>query len=411
MNNKKQQLKKHKLIATGLFVLMAVIYVFMLILSKYSNQSWINYVKAFSEAAMVGALADWFAVTALFKYPLGIKIPHTNLITNNKNALGANLGNFVSENFLNQATIRPYVKKIDLSKFILKWISNENNFNKLNVEIRNILKNIILKVDDVEISKLISLKGKEIINDLNLQILVSKGLFYILENNEHQRLISLIIPQAKYYVENNREAIYNKVVEKNPILGLIGGKAVTNQLISGIISFLNDIESNDNHKIRNEISSKLYEISEAIKTDENWKLRFNNLKNDFITDEKIQEYAIKLWQNSKLSLIHNFENENSALNQYIEKYLNEIHKNLRDNTKMQAKINLTVQKMIYKLALKNSSEIGNIITKTVKDWDGQQMSEKLELEIGKDLQFIRINGTLVGGIVGLLIYSITLLFT
>lgn len=411
MNNKKQQLKKHKLIATGLFFLMAVIYVFMLILSKYTNQSWINYVKYFSEAAMVGALADWFAVTALFKYPLGIKIPHTNLINNNKNALGANLGNFVSENFLNQETIRPYISKIDLSKFILNWISNEKNFNKFIVEIQIVLKNIILKVDDVEISKLISVKGKEIIDEVNLQVLISKGLFYVLEIREHQRLISLIIPQAKHYVENNKEAIYDKVVEKNPILGLIGGKAVTNQLISGIISFLDDIESNENHKIRNEISSKLYEISETIQTDQNWKVRFENLKNDFITDEKIQEFAIKFWQNSKLSLIDNLENQNSTLNQYIEKYLKEIRENLRDNLIMQAKINQTVQKMIYKLALKNSSEIGNIISKTVHDWDGQELSEKLELEVGKDLQFIRINGTLVGGIVGLLIYSLTQLFT
>lgn len=411
MNNKKQQLKKHKLIATGLFFLMAVIYVFMLFLSKYTNQSWINYVKYFSEAAMVGALADWFAVTALFKYPLGIKIPHTNLINNNKNALGANLGNFVSENFLNQETIRPYISKIDLSKFILNWISNEKNFNKFIVEIQTVLKNIILKVDDVEISKLISVKGKEIIDEVNLQVLISKGLFYVLEIREHQRLISLIIPQAKHYVENNKEAIYDKVVEKNPILGLIGGKAVTNQLISGIISFLDDIESNENHKIRNEISSKLYEISETIQTDQNWKVRFENLKNDFITDEKIQEFAIKFWQNSKLSLIDNLENQNSTLNQYIEKYLKEIRENLRDNLIMQAKINQTVQKMIYKLALKNSSEIGNIISKTVHDWDGQELSEKLELEVGKDLQFIRINGTLVGGIVGLLIYSLTQLFT
>lgn len=411
MNNKKQQLKKHKLIATGLFFLMAVIYVFMLILSKYTNQSWINYVKYFSEAAMVGALADWFAVTALFKYPLGIKIPHTNLINNNKNALGANLGNFVSENFLNQETIRPYISKIDLSKFILNWISNEKNFNKFIVEIQIVLKNIILKVDDVEISKLISVKGKEIIDEVNLQVLISKGLFYVLEIREHQRLISLIIPQAKHYVENNKEAIYDKVVEKNPILGLIGGKAVTNQLISGIISFLDDIESNENHKIRNEISSKLYEISETIQTDQNWKVRFENLKNDFITDEKIQEFAIKFWQNSKLNLINNLENQNSVLNNYIEKYLNQIRENLRDNLIMQTKINQTVQKMIYKLALKNSSEIGNIISKTVHDWDGQELSEKLELEVGKDLQFIRINGTLVGGIVGLLIYSLTQLFT
>lgn len=410
MNIKQQQLKRHKLIATGLFILMALIYVSMLILSKSNHQTWINYVKAFSEAGMVGALADWFAVTALFKYPLGIKIPHTNLINTNKDALGENLGNFVSENFLNQATIRPYVTKIDLSGFVANWISNEKNFNKTTFEIRNVLKSILKKINDKEISHLISSKGKEIINGLNLQELASKGLFYTIENNEHQRLISLIIPQAKNYVENNKEAIYKKVVEKNPILGLIGGKAVTNQLISGIISFLEDIQNNGNHNIRNELTTKLYEICESIKTDENWKIRFENLKNEFITDEKIQDYASKLWLNTKSNLISNLDDENSDLNQYIKKYLNEIRQNLIENENTKAKINKIVQKFIYKLALKNSNEIGKIISKTVKDWDGKEMSDKLELEVGKDLQFIRINGTLVGGIVGLIIYSLSSFF-
>ena len=411
MNIKKQQLKKHKLIATGLFVLMAIVYVLMLLLSKHNHQSWMNYVKAFSEAGMVGALADWFAVTALFKYPLGIKIPHSNLINNNKDALGENLGSFVSDNFLNQATIRPYVTKIDLSGFIVNWISNEKNFNKTTIEIRKVLKSILLKIDDKEVIQIISLKGKDILNDLNLQELVSKGLFYAVENNEHQRLISLIIPQAKHYVENNKEAIYDKVVEKNPILGLIGGKAITNQLISGIISFLDDIQNNGNHNIRNELTTKLYEICESIKTDENWKSRFDNLKEEFITDEKLQDYASKLWENTKSNLVSNLEDENSALNQYIEKYLKEIRQNLVENENTKAKINKTVHKFIYKLALRNSNEIGNIISKTVKDWDGKEMSDKLELEVGKDLQFIRINGTLVGSIVGLLIYSLTVFFT
>ena len=405
--NKQKQLLKHKYIATGLFLIMAVIYVTTIYLQKNDSQNWIGYLKAFSEAGMVGALADWFAVTALFKYPLGIKIPHTNLIKNNKDALGENLGSFVTENFLNKETIRPYISQIDLSKFISNWISNENNLNKIKIEIRNVLKNILAKVDDNEVANLIANKGKEIINDINLQDLASKGLLYAVENNEHQRLISLIIPQAKDYVENNKEAIYKKVVEKNPILGLIGGKAVTNQLIGGIISFFEDIQNNGNHAIRNEITLKLYEICDTLKSNIDWKEKFDQLKNDFITDERIREYASKLWVNSKQSLVLNLDDENSILNQYIEKYLLEIRNNLKYNKETQDKINKTVHTFIYKLALRNSNKVGKIISKTVKNWDGKELSEKLELEVGKDLQFIRINGTLVGGIVGLIIYSLT----
>lgn len=407
MINKKKQLQKNKLIATSLFILMAFLYLFMLYLQQIYNLSWIGYIKSFSEAAMVGALADWFAVTALFKYPLGIKIPHTNLISNNKNALGENLGTFVSENFLNSATIRPYVTKIDLSTFIINWLSKEQNIIQTRKEIQAVLKMIINKIDDQDILKFASKKGKEIINEIDLSEFASKGLLYALENKEQQRLISLLIPPSKYYVENNKEAIYDKVVEKNPILGLIGGKAVTNQLISGILSFLEEIENNENHTIRNEITSKLYEMSTSFKTDVIWKTRFENLKQNIITDDKLKNYILNFWIHTKANLLSNLDDENSILNKYIEKYLKELGLNLEQNEKTQNKINKTIHKFVYKLALKNSKEIGTIISKTVKEWDGKEMSEKLELEVGKDLQFIRINGTLVGGLVGLIIYFLS----
>ena len=379
----------------------------MLLISKNYNSDWIGYVKAFSEAGMVGALADWFAVTALFKYPMGLKIPHTNLITNKKDALGENLGIFVSENFLNQETIRPYVTKIDVSAFVIKWISQEKNEEKLFNEIRSVSKNIIMGLNDETISLAISNKGKELINDVNLPNLISKALFYLIENNEHQRLISLLIPEAKNYVENNKESIYEKVVEKNPILGLIGGRTVTNQLISGIISFLEDIENDGNHILRNELSVKLYSISEAVKTDINIIDKIKSFKSNFITDEKIEEFALKLWINTKSSIIENLDDSNSKLNLFLENYIKEVVSKFKENEILQNKINKSIHKFIYKLALRNSNEIVTIISNTVKNWDGKEMSNKLELEVGKDLQYIRINGTLVGGIVGLVIYTLS----
>lgn len=124
---KKKQLRKYKAFATGLFILMAVIFVVMTILQKNNDSHWIGYVRAFSEAAMVGALADWFAVTALFHYPLGLKIPHTNLIQNSKERIGDNLGNFVVGNFLSPPNIRPYILKLKISVFVGEWLSKNKN--------------------------------------------------------------------------------------------------------------------------------------------------------------------------------------------------------------------------------------------------------------------------------------------
>lgn len=405
--NKKKQLQKHKYIATGLFLLMVLIYIAMLLLSKNSSSAYIGYTKAFAEAGMIGALADWFAVTALFKYPLGIKIPHTNLIYNNKDLLGKNLGLFVTDNFLNQETIRPYITKINFSSMAIKWLNTESGSKKLSNVIKSLFKMALVKLDDNEVIEFINKKAHDAINEINIQELASNGMNYAIENNEHQRLLSLVIPKVKHYVVNNKEVIYKKVVEKNPILGLIGGKAVTNQLISGMLSFLEEIEKNENHNLRNEITIKLLEISEDIKANKKWEDSFNSIKMKFTSDEKFKNNIFKLWKNTKYSLIDNLNDQNYELNKYIEKHLIEFSLNLEHDKKMQEKINKTIHKFIYKLALRNSSEIGTIISKTINEWDGKEMSEKLELEVGKDLQFIRINGTLVGGFVGLIIYAIT----
>ena len=146
-----QNLKKHKAIATGLFLFMAVVYFAMVYLDQHMNAKWIGYVEAFAEAGMVGALADWFAVTALFRYPLGLKIPHTNLIENSQKAIGDNLGHFVTDNFLTPSTIRPYIEKLEVVKYAADWLNKPSNQEGLQEELINFSKKIITDLDDKDI--------------------------------------------------------------------------------------------------------------------------------------------------------------------------------------------------------------------------------------------------------------------
>ena len=176
---KKSQLKKHKMLATGLFILMAVVYVLMMYLLKNNPQKWMEYVRAFSEAGMVGALADWFAVTALFKYPLGIKIPHTNLITNNKDSLGRNLGNFVSTNFLTADTIRPYIDKLSISEYLNDWLSKDKNQQLIHTECSKIIQRIISNLDDESIAEFLATKGFELTSEIRLEKLAATSLLYL----------------------------------------------------------------------------------------------------------------------------------------------------------------------------------------------------------------------------------------
>ena len=187
---KRKQLRKYKAFATGLFVLMAIIFIITTILQKSDDSHWIGYVRAFSEAAMVGALADWFAVTALFHHPLGLKIPHTNLIQNKKEQIGDNLGSFVVGNFLSPQNIRPYILKLKVSHFVGDWLSKNRNQELLIKETSLIVMDILNKLDDKAVVNFISNKAKEMSGDLKINQIVGNGLEYILEKNDHQRLIT-----------------------------------------------------------------------------------------------------------------------------------------------------------------------------------------------------------------------------
>lgn len=406
---KRQELRKHKAIATGLFFLMLVVYFALVYVGTLEGRyaPWMDYVKAFAEAGMVGALADWFAVTALFKYPMGLRIPHTNLIENSKNAIGENLGSFVTDNFLTPQTIRPYIEKLDAATYLSDWLQKSKNSQFLAQELRELLLQILSKLNDADIVALLTQKGKGLLEEIKLETWATQGLLYLIEHEEHDKLLSLLLPQARSYVENNREIIYKKVVEKQPILGLIGGKSVTNQLISGITTFLQDIENNKHHELRVELTTKLLELARDFSSDPSWQEKFNALKKEFISEEKIQHYVHDLWLKLKAETSISLQDTESLLSQYIDRTVLSMASSFNEDHEMQAKINTFIRQYVYKIALKKRHEIGTIISTTVAAWDGKELSEKLELEVGKDLQYIRVNGTLVGGLVGLLIYTLT----
>ncbi|WP_353164701.1 DUF445 domain-containing protein [Empedobacter brevis] len=402
-----QNLKKHKAVATGLFILMAFIYFLMVYLSQHSSAKWIGYVEAFAEAAMVGALADWFAVTALFKYPLGLKIPHTNLIENSKNAIGDNLGQFVTGNFLTPATIRPYIEKLEVVKYAADWLNSSTNQEMLQEELINFSKKIVRDLDDEDVVGFITLKGDEILKQFNLPELVSSSLEYILEKEKHDDILEAIIPKAKEYILESDLIIKDKLNEKHPVISFFAGKRISKGVVEGVVSFLDEVEEDKEHPIRHSIERIIRENIQNIKESPEWKLRLESLRDDFITKERLNDYAEDLWQAIKQNLTESFDDENSAMQLYIRKNIKKLAENLNENQEMIAKINGWVRHFLYRMILRNVKEVEGLISSTVDKWEGKELSEKLELEVGKDLQFIRINGTLVGGLVGLIIYTIT----
>lgn len=408
---KRKQLRKYKAFATGLFVLMAVIFIVTTILQKSNSSHWIGYVRAFAEAAMVGALADWFAVTALFRHPLGLPIPHTNLIENSKQRLGDNLGSFVVSNFLSPQNIRPYIQKLKISNFVGEWLVKEKSQDILIRNLSDIVLDILNKLDDSTVSRFISNKVSEMTGDIKLNKVVGNGIGYILEKNDHQRIITNLSKQIKEYITENDEMIQERVKKGSySFIPSFVDHKIADKIAAGLSEFFKEIEEDPKHEVRALITQKIHEFSIDLKEDPKWDEEFKTIKNGLLKNEKLDEYSNDIWISIKKTLMKELQEDHSALKNYLSKNLNEFAQNLKTDENLQNKIDHWVRVTAYKYILKNTHQFGNLISNTVGNWQGKELSEKLELEVGKDLQFIRVNGTLVGGLVGLIIYTIAHFF-
>lgn len=408
---KRKQLRKYKAFATGLFLLMAVIFIVTTLLQKTNDSHWIGYVRAFSEAAMVGALADWFAVTALFRHPLGLPIPHTNLIESSKQRLGDNLGSFVVNNFLSPQNIRPYIQKLKISGFVGEWLGKEKNQKSLINNLSDIILDILNKLDDAFVSQFISKKISEMTDGIRLNKIVGNGIGYILEKNDHQRIITNLSSQIKNYILENDEMIKDRVKKGSyTFIPAFVDNKIADKIATGLSDFFKEIEEDSNHEIRTLITKKIHEFSIHLKEDPKWDDEFATIKNDLLKGEKLDEYSTDIWTSIKNTLKKELQEDQSSLKKYLSKNLNEFSQNLKTDENLQHKIDHWIRATAYKYILKNTHQFGNLISSTVGNWQGKELSEKLELEVGKDLQFIRVNGTLVGGLVGLIIYTISHFF-
>jgi len=408
MEAKAKQLRDHKRMATGLFLLMLVTYVCCIYGSKHFNHSWIGYVQAFSEAAMVGALADWFAVTSLFHHPLGIPIPHTNLIEKRKRSIGDNLGNFVVSNFLTSANIRPYIQKLSVSKYLSSWLSSERNQHLLVEEAAKMLQNIISKLDDKQVTVFLAKKGADLIRTIPLHQVVANGLQYFLDQKEHEKLLTLLASKIKEYIGQHENMVREKVKEESYFFV---PKFVDNKLAekisNGLIRYFEDIEKDPGHRVRQEIEQQLFQFVNDLKHLPKWELALKELSGNLLNEENLAKYAEDVWASIKKALNAELSVNDSALQLYFKKMVSDFTTSLEQDVILQQRIDEWVRVTAYKYILRNTHAVSALISNTVGNWQGRDLSRKLELEVGKDLQFIRINGTIVGGLVGLLIYAVT----
>lgn len=384
--------------------------VILFLIAIYFKIGWL---KAFSEAAMVGGIADWFAIVALFRHPLGLPIPHTALIPNNKDAIGQNLGTFVSDEFLIKEKLEAKIEQFNFAEKAADWLSEKNNANTIaSLIIEDVIPGILKTIVDEDVQKFIQVKFEAKLQEINFGEWIAIGLESLTKSEKQEQLISNVLKILTEELQNNRDVIREKVNESTPWYTLgVADKKIADGIFNGLYEFIDEAKQADS-SIRRKINAYVLNFISELNSSPELQQKVNDLVLEFAHKKEVIEYISAIWSQIKEAIATDLEKkDDSKIKNKIISMIQNFGISIKSDPVMLGKINDFVKIDLLGILLKNKQMIGDLIASSVKSWDKEEISNKLELEIGKDLQFIRINGTVVGGFVGLLIYFVEHIIT
>lgn len=369
----------------------------------------IGALKAFCEAAMIGGLADWFAVVALFRHPMGIPIPHTALIPNNKDKIGENLGQFVAEEFLTRERLEPKINEFDFAEKGSSWLSERSNANSISILIVNdVIPGILNVINDEDVKQFIHKQFHHKLQSINFGEWLGAGLDTLTKDGRHQELFTTILEKLHAEFHNYADHIHTRVSEETPwwTLGL-ADKKLANGIINGIDEFLREAKR-PSSDVRKKVDYYIIEMVEKLKSSPEMQENINDFIYKLSHNHEINSYINSIWTEIKVWISNDLSrNEESRIRNAITNMFQSLGMGLNQDIELKNKINKTVKSIIVNKLVEYKGGISHFIASTVKSWDTNEVSNKLELEIGKDLQYIRLNGTLVGGLIGILLFYIS----
>ena len=398
-------LRRMKLIATGLFVLMAVIFVVAFTLQ--SRYPWLAYVRAAAEGGMVGALADWFAVTALFRHPLGLRIPHTAIIPNRKDEIGESLGEFVETNFLSDEVVAGKLGSIDIAGALGAWVARPENARRVVAEASTAVRGLATMLDDETMRDAIEAVVRTHLIEPEWAPPIGRLGARILESGGHHEAVDLLVDRLDDWVAANPEAFGALVSARLPSwLPSFVDKLVDDRVYHEVRRFLADVRSDPQHTLRVAIDGYLVELVDRLQNDEATIAKLEAAKHHAFDDPRVRELAGSAWQAAKTAAVDALADPESELRRRAEAALADAGARLAADQALGAKVNAWLTDAAVHLVATYRHDIASVIGDTVTAWDPRETTEKIELQVGKDLQFIRINGTVVGSLAGLAIFTV-----
>jgi uncharacterized membrane-anchored protein YjiN (DUF445 family) len=399
-------MRRMKALALGLLVVVTIVFIVARWLED--DHSWVGYIRAFAEAAMVGALADWFAVTALFRHPLGIPIPHTAIIPNRKDQIGESLGEFVQTNFLTQEVLHERLDHAHIGRRLGTWLSEPANASKAGGAVADALRGSLEVIDDRDVGAALQGMIERKVRDTPIAPLIGRAIDVGMDGGHHQRLLDATLSGLGNFLDDNRNTFRDRLRTESPWWVPEGiDDRIFEKIYTAVHSFIADIGRDLNHPMRRSIDERMLAFAERLKTDPGLVAKLEELKGELLEHRDVQAWLQSLWGEVKQSTLIATDDPDSELRRRIDRSLARLGERLVAEPQLQAKVDDWVRRAAGYVVDHYRGEVADIISSTVAKWDGKATSERLELQVGRDLQFIRINGTIVGGLAGLTIYAVT----
>ncbi len=403
-DQRRRALRRMRTVAVGLLVVAALVYA-----ATMGEDGFLGFVNAGAEASMVGAIADWFAVTALFKHPLGIPIPHTALIPKRKAELGRSLQEFVGENFLQEDIIRDRMAAADVSRRLGGWLGDPVNAQRVVTEVADVAVIALGKVKDEHVADFVSEALVPRFREEPIAPLLGGLLTEILRDDLHHGVVDLALDELYRWLVANPDTFAEVLGERAPWWSPPRlNEAVTGRLHFEAVRWIEDIRADPRHHAREALDSMLAQLAQDLLFDPDTQERAERLKERVLDHPAVLATGISVWNALRRALLGSLLDPAGAVRTRLIKELSAFSDRLAAESDLRARLDQLAADLIVFAVARYGAEVTTVITHTIDRWDGREAARKIELHVGRDLQFIRINGTIVGGLVGVLIHAASL---
>jgi uncharacterized membrane-anchored protein YjiN (DUF445 family) len=407
---RRRELTRMRRIATGLLGLMVVTYIATRWAMSHGGPQWLGFIRAFAEAAMVGAIADWFAVTALFRHPFGLPIPHTAIIPQNKERLGNVLGRFIANNFLTPDALTHKLHSVDVASHVADWLADPHHSRALADRISGSVPAVFDALGDEHIRPMVRQGFVSALRRIDLAPVAGRVLGVLVAHRRHQALFDQVIELAGDFLHDNHETIRTKIAARSKWWWpRFVDEQLYHKIVDGIEDTLMDLRD-PHHPWRDQFNAAIEVYVQRLCGGDAYRQRADAIRDEVLANPVVLRYVDSVWSDVRERVRADAVDPEGALRGALERTLVALGDKLRRDAEMRATVNSWIESLAVYQLVPQRDKIGSFFAGVVQRWDTDTVVAKLELLVGRDLQFVRINGTVVGGMVGLVIYTLGVAF-